>query len=204
MIRWTLPGQQAPTPGTHVVLGTPLDMEPGPGQEVIYFAAGCFWGVEKIMWEQSGVVATATGFMGGSTDHPTYCQVCTTNTGHAETVRVVFDTAATSAQTLIATFFEIHDPTQVNRQGNDRGSQYRGAIWTTTQNQLATAVAIRDAYQEQLRQHGFGDIATQIEPAKMAGQFWWADESHQGYLWKHPDGYQCHSRTGVACPVLRT
>ena len=203
MIQWTVPGHKPSIVGTHVVLGTPLDMEPGSGQEVIFFAGGCFWGVEKIMWEQPGVVVTATGFMGGTTEYPTYHQVCTTDTGHAETVRVVFDTTKTSAEKLIATFFEIHDPTQVNRQGNDRGSQYRGAIWTTTPQQFNTALAIRDAYQEQLSQHGFGTIATQIEAAEHAGPFWPADESHQGYLWKHPDGYQCHSRTGVACPVVK-
>ncbi len=194
---------RAPHPDSsrHVVLGTPLDLAPGPGQEVLFLAAGCFWGVEKVFWETPGVVATATGYMGGHTAHPTYPQVCTHTTGHAETVRVVFDTSQISARRVLALFFEIHDPTQGDRQGNDVGDQYRSAIWTTTPEQLAAAEATRDAYQREIGPRGFGPITTRIAPAEQAGPFWQAEDEHQGYLWKHPDGYQCHVRTGIACPV---
>lgn len=191
-------------PSRHVVLGTPLDMEPGPGQEVVHLAAGCFWGVEKVFWSQPGVVATAVGYMGGRAEatHPTYREVCSGTTGHAETVRVVLDTTQTSTARLLSLFFEIHDPTQGDRQGNDVGTQYRSAIWTTTPDQLTTALATRDAYQRQLSERGFGTITTEIAPAQQAGPFWQAEDHHQGYLWKNPDGYQCHSRTGIACPVV--
>ena len=130
-------------PTIHVVLGTPINAEPEDGQEVIYFAAGCFWGVEKIFWSAPGVIATATGYMGGHTENPTYPEVCTKTTGHAETVRVLFDTSKTSAAELIALFFEIHDPTQGDRQGNDIGPQYRSSIWGSTQEQFDVAEATR-------------------------------------------------------------
>ncbi|PID98379.1 MAG: peptide methionine sulfoxide reductase [Actinobacteria bacterium] len=188
---------------THVVLGTPLEMEPGENQEVIYFAAGCFWGVEKVFWETPGVVSTATGYMGGHKTHPTYSEVCEKTTGHAETVRIVYDTTLISAARLIALFFEIHDPTQKNRQGNDIGSQYRSAIWTTSPAQYATALDTREAYQNHIQSHGFGPITTTIEDASTT-VFWQAESYHQGYLWKNPHGYQCHTRTGVACPILDT
>ncbi|WP_052450723.1 peptide-methionine (S)-S-oxide reductase MsrA [Actinomyces polynesiensis] len=191
-----------PEPGRHVVLGTPLDLPAGEGREVIFLAAGCFWGVEKVFWETEGVLATAVGYMGGTTPHPTYEQVCTGATGHAETVRVVYDTSRTDAAHIISVFFEIHDPTQGDRQGNDVGSQYRSAIWTTTPGQLTTALATRDAYAAAIAARGFGPVTTEIAPAEEAGPFWQAEDYHQGYLWKHPDGYQCHTRTGIACPVL--
>lgn len=191
-----------PDPGLHVVLGTALDLPVSAGREEIFLAAGCFWGVEKVFWETPGVLATATGYMGGRTPHPTYEQVCTGRTGHAETVRVVFDTHLTDASRLIATFFEIHDPTQGNRQGNDIGTQYRSAIWATTPGQLVAALTTRDAYAEEVAAAGFGPITTEIAPAGEVGPFWQAEPEHQGYLWKHPDGYQCHTRTGIACPVL--
>ncbi len=191
-----------PDPSRHVVLGTALDLQPGPEQEVIFLAAGCFWGVEKIFWESPGVVATSTGYMGGHTENPSYSEVCTGLTGHAETVRVVYDTTQTDASRIVSTFFEIHDPTQGDRQGNDVGSQYRSAIWTTTPHQLELALATRDAYQEEISGHGFGPITTVIVASEEAGPFWQAEDYHQGYLWKNPDGYQCHVRTGLACPVL--
>ena len=190
-----------PDPLEHVVLHTPLDLEPAEGQEVIFLAAGCFWGVEKVFWETPGVIATATGYMGGHWPHPTYERVCTGSTGHAETVRIVFDTHRTSAARLVALFFEIHDPTQGDRQGNDIGTQYRSAIWTTTPAQLAVANATRGTYQEEISARGFGPITTTIAPAEQAGPFCQAEPEHQGYLWKHPNGYQCHARTGIACPV---
>lgn len=189
-------------PSTHVVLGHPINAEPAENQEVMYFAAGCFWGVEKIFWSTPGVITTATGYMGGHTENPTYPHVCTKMTGHAETVRVVFDTTQTSAAELTALFFEIHDPTQGDRQGNDIGPQYRSAIWTTTPQQLRIAELTRDTYQTELTQRGLSPITTTVETADTI-PFWYAEDYHQGYLYKNPDGYQCHSRTGVACPVVK-
>lgn len=177
----------------------------GAGQEVIFLAAGCFWGVEKAMWNAPGVVSTAVGYMGGHTPQPTYEQVCAHGTGHAETVRVVFDTATTSAARLIRLFFEIHDPTQVGGQGNDIGDQYRSHIWTTTAAQLDDALGLRDAYQEALSARGFGQIQTGISPApasEVNERFWYAEDYHQQYLFKNPGGYECHARTGIACPAL--
>lgn len=177
----------------------------GTGQEVIFLAAGCFWGVEKAMWNTPGVVSTAVGYMGGHTPQPSYEQVCAHGTGHAETVRVVFDTAATSSAHLIRLFFEIHDPTQVGGQGNDIGDQYRSHIWTTTAAQLDDALALRDAYQEVLSARGFGPIQTGISPAPASeanAHFWYAEDYHQQYLFKNPGGYECHARTGIACPAL--
>ena len=190
---------------THAVLGSSLVDEAGAGQEVIFLAAGCFWGVEKAMWNAPGVVSTAVGYMGGHAPDPTYEQVCSHSTGHAETVRVLFDTATTSAADLIRLFFEIHDPTQVGGQGNDLGDQYRSAIWTTTPEQLRDAVALRDAYQEVLTAAGFGPIQTSIAPAPPEdsdARFWYAEDYHQQYLFKNPGGYECHARTGLACPAL--
>lgn len=152
-------------PTTHAVLGSNMRAEAGAGQEVIYLAAGCFWGVEKALWNAPGVVTTATGYMGGHTPDPTYEQVCSHTTGHAETVRVVFDTSLTSAADLIRLFFEIHDPTQVGGQGNDIGDQYRSQIWTTTPEQLRDSTALREAYQDVLSARGFGPIQTVLSAA---------------------------------------
>lgn len=185
-----------------VALNAPIHTEPGKNEEIIYFAAGCFWGVDKAFWNTPGVVATATGYMGGTLENPSYDDVCSGLTGHAETVRVVYSTEKTSVAQLISLFFEIHDPTQVNRQGNDRGPQYRGAIWTSTDEQLAVALAARDAYQEKISEAGFGQIATEIAPASKAGQFWYAEDYHQKYLFKNPNGYECHARTGIPCPIV--
>ena len=192
-------------PTTHAVLGSNMRAEAGTGQEVIYLAAGCFWGVEKALWNAPGVVTTATGYMGGHTAHPTYRQVCSHTTGHAEVVRVLFDTSLTNAADLIRLFFEIHDPTQVGGQGNDIGDQYRSQIWTTTPDQLRVGQALREAYQEVLSARGFGPIQTVISPApspESNARFWIAEEYHQQYLVKNPGGYECHARTGVACPAL--
>lgn len=188
-------------PGHHVVLGTRLDAPVEDHEEEIFFAAGCFWGVEKIFWSQPGVTCTATGYMGGHVENPTYPLVCEKTTGHAETVRVRFDTTKTSAAQLIATFFEIHDPTQGDRQGNDLGPQYRSVIWTTTPVQCDIAEATRAAYQQELTWRGLPLITTEIAD-QGEHVFWYAEDYHQGYLFKNPDGYQCHSRTGVACPVV--
>lgn len=188
----------------HTVLGGRIDADAQGRQSVIYFAAGCFWGVEKIFWQTHGVVTTATGYMGGSQPNPTYTQVCSGATGHAETVRVVYDEQLTDAATLIALFFESHDPTQVDGQGNDRGTQYRSAIWTTTPAQHDVAMRIRQAYQDTLTRSGFGPITTSIEAAPREdtdpGQFWFAEDYHQQYLDKNPGGYECHIRTGIPCP----
>jgi len=148
----------------HAVLGTPIDAAPVDGQQVVHFAAGCFWGVEKAMWSVPGVIATATGYMGGHCPNPSYEQVCAHGTGHAEAVRVVFDAVAAPFGQLVALFFEIHDPTQADGQGNDLGDQYRSAIWTTTADQFDIASRTRDAFQRELAAHGFGAITTSIAP----------------------------------------
>ena len=187
---------------TPAALKAPIDKEPGEGEEVIYLAAGCFWGVDKSFWSAPGVVATATGYMGGELENPSYELVCTNTTGHAETLRVVYSVETTCAAEIISRFFEIHDPTQVDRQGNDIGTQYRSAIWTTTPEQLDTALRARDAYQEELASRGFCAIATQIASVQDAGRFWYAEDYHQKYLFKNPNGYECHARTGVPCPIV--
>ena len=189
----------------HAVLGTPIAAAPVDGQQVVHFAAGCFWGVEKAMWSVPGVIATATGYMGGHRPSPSYEQVCAHGTGHAEAVRVVFDAAAAPFGQLVALFFEIHDPTQADGQGNDLGDQYRSAIWTTTADQFDIASRTRDAFQHELTAHGFGAITTSIAPAPASdspGRFWFAEERHQQYLAKNPGGYECHARTGLSCPAL--
>ena len=186
---------------THVVLGTPLEGPWPDGSEVIHLAMGCFWGVERIFWRLPGVVVTAAGYMGGYTEHPTYEETCTGLTGHAETVRVVYDPAATSSSALLKVFWENHDPTQGMRQGNDVGTAYRSAIYWTTPEQEAAAVATRDAFQEVLRDNGFGEITTEIRAAVEAGEFYLAEDYHQGYLHKNPAGYCNHGPNGMTCPV---
>jgi peptide-methionine (S)-S-oxide reductase len=178
----------------HVVLGTPLKAPWPEGHEVIYVAMGCFWGAERIFWQTPGVYVTAVGYMGGWTRNPTYTETCTAQTGHTETVQVVFDPSAVSLETLLAAFWENHDPTTPNRQGGDIGTQYRSAIFTTTDAQYAAALASRDQYQARLRETGFGEISTQITPAAEAGdgEFYYAEDYHQGYLFKNPGGYCNH------------
>lgn len=187
----------------HPVLGTPLDLIPTEDQELIFLAAGCFWGVERILWQTPGVLATATGYMGGHTESPTYVQVCTGTTGHAEAVRVVYDPKVLPTKSLLATFFENHNPTQRNRQGNDQGTQYRGAIWTTNEEQYEDALAVRDTYQQTLSAGHHGQIVTQIHrpPAPV---FHYAEDYHQAYLYKNPSGYCNHGFNGVACPRPQT
>lgn len=189
-----------PNPAPHVVLGTSVLADPAPGEELIYLAMGCFWGAEKLMWEL-GASVTAVGYMGGDTPNPTYGEVCTGLTGHAETVRVVFDPHTLPLEKIVQAFFESHDPTTLNRQGNDVGTQYRSALFTTTVQQLQLATHMRDMYQAELEVAGRGTIVTQIELANEAGPFYLAEEVHQGYLHKVPHGYQCHARTGIACPL---
>ncbi|USR79196.1 peptide-methionine (S)-S-oxide reductase MsrA [Arcanobacterium pinnipediorum] len=188
-----------PHPKPHTVLGSDLMAEPQPGQQVIYLAGGCYWGVEEIMWQLPGVVSTAVGFMGGQTANPTYRQVCSGLTGHTETVRVVASDEAIPQ--IIKTFWEMHDPTSLNRQGNDVGTQYRSAIFVTTQAQQELVDESVSAYSQVLSQAGQGEIVTEILPAQQAGPFYLAEDEHQQYLDKNPFGYRCHAATGMPCPM---
>jgi peptide-methionine (S)-S-oxide reductase len=195
-----LPGRDEPmpVPSTHFVTGHPL-LPPFPdGFGIAYFALGCFWGAERRFWETPGVYTTASGYAGGYTPNPTYEEVCTGRTGHAETVLVVWDPSLTSYEALLKVFWESHDPTQGMRQGNDVGTQYRSAIFTVDAAQAAAAQASRAAYQEVLSRHGYGRITTEIAPA---GPFYYAEGYHQQYLAKNPSGYCGLGGTGVACPV---
>jgi peptide-methionine (S)-S-oxide reductase len=184
-------------PERHEILGTPLQ-EPYPdGMETAYFGLGCFWGAEKMFWQLPGVFTTAVGYQGGFTPNPTYEEVCSGQTGHTEVVKVVFDPATISFETLLKHFFEDHDPTQGMRQGNDLGSQYRSAIYVTNERQAREAQAVQDSYQQVLTASGFGEITTEIVEA---GPFWYAEDYHQQYLKKVPHGYCPHHGTGIGCP----
>jgi peptide-methionine (S)-S-oxide reductase len=191
-----LPGRDEPIAvvAPHVVLGTPLTGPFPDGIETIYVAMGCFWGAERIFWQIPGVYTTAVGYMGGWTKHPTYEETCTARTGHAETALVAYDPAAVSVDRLMKAFWENHDPTTLNRQGNDVGTQYRSAVFTTTDAQHAAVEASRARYQTALTAAGYGEITTQIERADDAGDgvFYYAEDDHQGYLHKHPGGYCNH------------
>src|SRR5581483_11225416 len=185
-------------PTKHYVLSTPLE-EPYPeGLEVAYFGLGCFWGAERIFWQVDGVVSTAVGYQGGFTANPTYEEVCSARTGHAEVVKVVYDPKKVSYDELLRIFWESHDPTQGMRQGNDTGTQYRSAIYTTTEAQKAAAEASRAQFQPGLTEAGYGEITTEIEPAK---EFYYAEDYHQQYLAKNPNGYCGIGGTGVSCPI---
>lgn len=181
--------------GVHATLGTPLYASAPEGYASIFLAMGCYWGAEKLLWSCPGVYVTEVGFMGGHTKKPTYREVCTGTTGHAETVHVVFDPDVADVETLLTVFFENHDPTQVNRQGNDVGSQYRSAIWTLGDDHLKAAHQIAQAYQHKLTKAGYGRIATEIAPAPTP--FWYAHPGHQQYLAKNPNGYCPLHATGV-------
>jgi peptide-methionine (S)-S-oxide reductase len=187
----TLPGRSTPmsVPAAHYVNGNPLVEPFPPGTESILFGMGCFWGAERFFWEQPGVYTTAAIYAGGTTPNPTYEETCTGMTGHTEAVLVVFDPAVVDIAQLFKLFWENHDPTQHMGQGNDIGTQYRSAIYTTTPEQLAAANASREAYQADLTAGGFGEITTEIAPS--AG-FYYAEEYHQQYLAKNPGGYCNH------------
>ncbi len=172
-----------------------------PSLSRAYFATGCFWGAERRLWKLDGVISTSVGYMGGVRPDPSYEQVCTGVTGHAETVEVVFDPAVISYRRLLEEFWVMHDPTSLNQQGGDIGTQYRSAIFTTTAQQYQDALATRDLYQGALSADGIGAIVTQIEDAT-PHHYWPAEEYHQKYLKKNPNGYDCHSSTGVAYPAL--
>jgi peptide-methionine (S)-S-oxide reductase len=183
--------------GKHAVNGRSL-LPPFPeGLEQVQLGLGCFWGAERLFWELPGVWVTASGYSGGHTPNPTYEEVCSNRTGHAETVLVVYDPSVITFEALLKTFWEAHDPTQGMRQGNDVGTQYRSAIYTTTPAQRAAALASRDAYQQALERTGHGRITTEIADA---GPFWYAEEAHQQYLHKVPWGYCGLAGTGVSCP----
>jgi peptide-methionine (S)-S-oxide reductase len=195
-----LPGRSEamPVPERHEVLGAPLAPPFPEGYEQAVFGLGCFWGAERRFWQAEGVYTTAAGYAGGFTPNPTYEEVCSGRTGHAEVVLVVFDPSRTSYDALVSRFFESHDPTEGMRQGNDIGTQYRSAIYTQDELQQKTAEAVRDRYQELLAPKGFGEITTEIVPA---GPFYYAEDYHQQYLEKNPGGYCGLGGTGVSCPV---
>ena len=191
-------------PTHHAVLGTPLAGPWPDGTEVIHLALGCFWGAEREIWQLPGVVTTAAGYQGGFTTFPTYEETCTALTGHTETVLVAYDPTVLDVTDLLRTFWTLHDPTQGFRQGNDVGTQYRSAIFTTTPEQLAVAHATREAYGPALRANGYGDITTEIRHTDGeggAGRFYYAEAEHQQYLHKVPNGYCPVHSTGVACPL---
>ena len=185
-------------PEKHFVNGNPLEPPFPDGLEQAVFGMGCFWGAERKFWETPGVYSTAVGYAGGSVPDATYKEVCSGRTGHAEVVLVVFDPAEVSYEELLGVFWENHDPTQGDRQGNDIGTQYRSVIMTTSDEQAALATASRDAYQSELRGAGYGPITTRIVPMD---RLWYAEDYHQQYLAKNPDGYCGLGGTGVSCPV---
>ena len=187
-----------PVPDRNIVLGTPL-VPPFPdGVEHLLVGMGCFWGAERVFWRTPGVYATSVGYAGGFTPNPTYREVCTGRTGHAEVVLVAFDPATLPIGEVLRRFWEGHDPTQGMRQGNDVGSQYRSGIWWTTTAQRDAALASRDAYAAALATRGLGPITTEIAEA---GTYYAAEDYHQQYLEKNPDGYCGLGGTGVACPI---
>ena len=194
-----LPGRPTPLPHVpelHAVNGDRIQPPFPEGMQTAVFGAGCFWGVEKVFWEQPGVYSTAAGYAGGFTPNPTYEEVCSAQTGHAEVVLVVFDPAVTSYEQLLKVFWEDHDPTQGMRQGNDVGTQYRSAIYTTSEEQLQVAQRVRDDFQVEFTRSGFGQITTEIKPTP---DFYYAEDYHQQYLDKNPFGYCPVHATGVTC-----
>ncbi len=188
-------------PTHHEILPGPLQGPWPGGSEVLYVAMGCFWGAERMYWSVPGVLSTAVGYMGGTVSHPTYREVCTGRSGHTEAAQIVYDPTVVSPQELLKIFWENHDPTTANRQGNDVGTQYRSAIFWTTTAQEDAAQLTRDAFQEVLTQHHHGAISTQLASADSAGEFYYAEAEHQQYLHKHPGGYCNHGPNGLTCPV---
>lgn len=185
-------------PERHYVLGTLLEGPWPDSSEIAYFALGCFWGAERRFWETDGVITTAAGYQGGYTPNPTYEEVCSSLTGHAEVVKVVFDPARVTYRDLLKVFWEAHDPTQGMKQGGDVGTQYRSAVYVTSDAQKQAAVETRDAFQPVLSSAGFGEITTEIADA---GEFFYAEDYHQQYLAKNPNGYCGLGGTGQSCPV---
>ena len=196
-----LPGREVrpfPVPDSHFVLGTPLEPPFPEGVETVVFGMGCFWGAERDFWEAAGVYTTAVGYAGGFTPNPTYEEVCGGRTGHTEAVLVAYRPDEISYDELLRLFWEGHDPTQGMRQGNDVGTQYRSAIYLTSNAQRDAALASRDRYAERLGDAGYGEITTEIADAP---EFFYAEDYHQQYLAKNPGGYCGIGGTGVSCPV---
>jgi peptide-methionine (S)-S-oxide reductase len=195
-----LPGREREmaVPERHFVLGTPLRPPFPAGFETAVVGMGCFWGAERVFWQAPGIHTTAVGYAGGFTPNPTYEEVCSGSTGHTEAVLVVFDPALTTYEEILRLFWENHNPTQGMRQGNDVGTQYRSAIYTGADAQAAAATGTRDAYAAVLRAGGYGEITTEIAPG---GPFYYAEEYHQQYLAKNPNGYCGLGGTGVSCPI---
>jgi peptide-methionine (S)-S-oxide reductase len=195
-----LPGRDAPmpVPARHEVLGTPIAPPFPEGLEQIVVGMGCFWGAERVFWQADGVYTTAVGYAGGYTPNPSYEEVCSAGTGHAEVVLAVFDPNVTSYDTMLRLFWENHDPTQGMRQGNDVGTQYRSTVLWQTEAQRDAAIASRDTFQTELSAAGYGEITTEIEKA---GPFYYAEDYHQQYLAKNPNGYCGLGGTGVSCPI---
>jgi peptide-methionine (S)-S-oxide reductase len=187
-----------PVPARHAVLGTPLEGPWQPGYQVAIFGMGCFWGAERLFWRLPGVYSTSVGYAGGITPNPTYEETCSGLTGHTEAVQVVYDPAKISYEDLLKVFWENHDPTQGMRQGNDVGTQYRSAIYTTSDEQLKIAEASRDAFAPVVQRAGLGEITTEI---RAAGPYYFAEDYHQQYLHKNPGGYCNHGPNGMSCPV---
>ena len=193
-----LPGRETPMPvsGTHLVLGTPIKPPFPEGLQQVLFGMGCFWGAERMFWNQQGVFTTAVGYAAGFTPNPTYEEVCSGLTGHNEVVLVVFDPEKTGFEELLKQFWEGHDPTQGMRQGNDRGTQYRSGIYCETEKQRQLAEESRASYQQRLQVGGYGPITTEILPMPA---FYYAEDYHQQYLAKNPNGYCGLGGTGVSC-----
>jgi peptide-methionine (S)-S-oxide reductase len=201
--RDALPGRDSrmAVPAAHFVSGNRLEPPFPAGTELALFGMGCFWGAERLFWKRAGVYSTAVGYAGGITPNPTYQEVCSGRTGHAEVVRVVFEPAVVSYGALLRLFWESHDPTQGMRQGNDVGTQYRSAVYCYSPAQQAAAQASRDAYQDVLSRGGLGRITTEILEAP---EFYYAEAYHQQYLAKNPGGYCGLEGTGISCPVSAT
>lgn len=192
-------GESVEVPREHFINGNPLVAPFPDGTEVAVFGMGCFWGAERRFWQLDGVYTTSVGYAGGMTPNPTYEEVCTGRTGHTEAVMVVYDPSQVSYDDLLRVFWETHDPTQGYRQGNDIGTQYRSAIYTTTDEQLDQAKRSKDVYQGVISDRGFGDVTTEIRPLD---DYYYAEAYHQQYLGKNPHGYDCHANTGIAYPGL--
>jgi peptide-methionine (S)-S-oxide reductase len=190
--------QAVPVPPAHFLNGNTLTPPFPVDTETAVFGMGCFWGAERRFWKIDGVYSTAAGYAGGYTPNPSYEEVCTGRTGHTEAVLVVYRPAEVSYEELLRTFWETHDPTQGMQQGNDIGTQYRSAIYTTTDEQLEASKRSRDKYQAELTRRGIGDITTEIAPLS---EFYYAEDYHQQYLAKNPHGYDCHANTGIAYPL---
>jgi len=195
-----LPGRPDPIPtsDTHFVLGTPLKPPFPDGLQTAVVGMGCFWGAERVFWQADGVYTTAVGYAGGYTPNPTYDETCSGKTGHTEAVLVVFDPEKITYEEILKLFWEGHDPTQAMRQGNDVGTQYRSAIYTTTPEQAAAVETSRAMFGERLRAAGYGDISTEVADL---GEFYYAEDYHQQYLAKVPNGYCGLGGTGVSCPI---